>query len=495
MIGGEHPDLSPHRREGDVLMRTRRARTALVSAAACSLLLSMATPALAAPASPPTPVISPSLRAALPSPHAAHSGAVVPGITGIAAQKAGPRVSAAQRLAQIKAMSRATARHSGRQSRVAIRDARAGQATPGLASWSGTLHEVWGTNPNQTIYGAQATQSLDPGITVPSSSQDVLFTPTLDPSAIDCIEMTTAYFGGVVQVDAFDWCKANPTWGKITDVSTSFLGSYATTVNGHYFYSVQDVQTNPTTNSWTAYLYNYQTKAWDTYYTSASTSKLSGVGGGWDMDEVYTNYNAATAEGAYCTQTSGSLWESTGLQYQLTTGGAWTAATNANSRVGLTYPTGSFLGCANLGYALPSQNSTFAVTNATHGATEIIGTGSKRCIDTNQVKFADGTKEQLWDCHNGAGQTWTYNTDGELTVDGGKYCLDATGYGTANGTKLQIWSCNNTTNQEWTFSIHNTLVGVGSGKCVDASGYGTADGTQLQLWTCNATTNQQWTWG
>jgi Ricin-type beta-trefoil lectin domain len=183
------------------------------------------------------------------------------------------------------------------------------------------------------------------------------------------------------------------------------------------------------------------------------------------------------------------------MQYQTASGGSWTAATTANSSMNLAYPRGADLGCANLDYALPTENGTFAVTNATHGATEVVGTGSKKCIDTNQVKFADGTKEQLYTCHDGAGQTWAYNADGELTVDGGKYCLDATGAGTANGTKLQLWSCHNGTNQEWTFSVHNALVGVGSGKCIDATNYGTANGTQLQLWSCDDTTNQQWTWG
>ena len=477
-------------------MRTPRARTALVSAGACSLLLSLATPALAAPASPPTPVISPSLRAATPNPRAPHSGKIVPGITGAQARKDGPPESASRRFAQLstaarQAASQARASHHA----AAARSGSTGRLKPALSSWSGNFHGYWGTFPSQTIYGAQATDSLNPSLKELANGTQVQYTPTLDPSSIDTIEMSTMYGNQGNYIGAWDWGASSPGFDKITPINSSFLATYATLVSGQYFYSVQDVQTNATANTWTSYLYNYTTKAWDTFYTSSNTSKLSGTGGGWDMDEVYTQYNPLTAEGYYCTTTYGDLFESTGLQYQLSSGGSWSAATTANSSPNLAYPRGADLGCANLDYALPTQNSTFAVTNATHGAAEIIGTGSKRCIDTNQVKFANGTKEQLWDCHSGAGQTWTYNADGELTVDGGKYCLDASGYGTTNGTKLQLWTCNNTTNQEWTFSTHNTLVGVGSGKCVDASGYGTADGTQLQLWTCSATTNQQWTWG
>lgn len=469
-------------------MRTRSARTALVSAGACSLLVSLATPALAAPASPAVPVSSPSLRAAIPSARAPHSGKVVPGLTGALARRNDPPASASQRFAQLNGASHAAAH------RAAGAAGSAGDVRPGLVGWSGDFHGYWGTDPGQTIYGAQATQSLNPALVAPKTGSQFIYAPTLDPSGIDTIEMTTIYDAGGNYVGAWDWGAANPGFAKTAAINSGFLATYATKVNGVYFYSVQNVQTNATANTWTAYLYNYTTKTWDTFYSSSNTGKLSNSGGGWDMDEVYTAYNSSTGEGDYCTGTYGDTFESTGLQYRLSSGGAWTPATTANSVTNLAYPRGADLGCANLDYALPASNSTFSVTNATHGAGEIIGTGSKKCIDTNQVKFANGTKEQLWTCHAGAGQEWSYNADGELTVDGGKYCLDATARGTTNGTKLQLWSCNNGTNQEWTFSIHHTLVGEGSGKCVDANAFGTANGTQLQLWTCNATSNQQWSW-
>jgi hypothetical protein len=468
-------------------MHTRTSRTALVSAGACALFLGLATPALATTASPAAPVISPSLRAAIPPADAPHSAVVVPGITGAAARENDPPMSAARRFAELSS--------AGQASQQAGAAPRAGTVTPALSSWSGAFHGYWGIFPNQTIYGAQATQSLNPSLKAPTTGSQFIYAPTMDPSGIDTIEMSTIYDGGGNYIGAWDWGSSSPGFDKTAAINSSFLATYATEVSGRYFYSLQNVQTDATTNTWTAYLYNYTAKAWDTFYSSSDTGKLSNSGGGWNMDEVYTDYDSSTHEGDYCTSTYGDLFESTGLQYQLSAGGAWTAATTANSTPNLAYPRGADLGCANLDYALPTENSTFAVTNATHSGAEVTGAGSAKCIDTNGAKFTNGTKEQLYTCHNGTGQTWTYNADGELTVDGGKYCLDATGYGTANGTKLQLWTCNNTTNQEWTFSIHNTLVGVGSGKCVDATGYGTANGTQLQLWTCAATTNQQWGWG
>jgi hypothetical protein len=477
----------------------------LVLVGLCTVLFGLAAPAMATPLRPAATALSAAAsasRSAIPSPYAPHSGKAVPGITGAAAGKADPPVSAAKRFAQLnaashRAASHSAARHRAARHRAASQAAPAGpsaMATPGLSSWSGAFHGYWGTFPSQTLHGAQATQSLNPSITLGSSSPDIIYSPTLDPSGITCIEMSTIYFSDGDQVGAWDWCASSPGFKKVADVTSSFLGTYSTTISGHAFYSVQNVQTNPTTNSWTAYLYNYTTKAWDTFYTSANTSKLSNSGGGWDMNEAYTNYNASTGEGDYCTPTRGAFWETTGLQYQLSSGGAWTPPTPANSSTNLAYPRGSDMGCDGSGYALPTENSNWYVTNAGHAAAELIGAGSGKCIDTNGPVFANGTKEQIYTCHNGPGQTWTYNASGELTVDGGKYCLDATNYGTTNGTKLQLYSCRGTTNQEWTFSVKHALVGVGSGLCVDVTKYGTANGTQLQLWQCSDTSNQQWSW-
>jgi hypothetical protein len=469
-------------------MRTRSPRLALIPAA-CALFLAPAVPALAA--TPPPAVVTPSAaQPALPSPTAPYSGQTVPGITGAAAQENDPPVSASQRLAQINAVEQGTAESGA----AAAPPGPAGLAAPGIAPWKGQFHGLWGTDPQKTTYGAEATQSLNPRLTAPKTGAVFIYAPTLDPSSIDTIEMTTIYDGGGNYVGAWDWGAAKPGFAKVAIINSNFLARYATAVSGRYFYSVRDVQTKASTNTWTAYLYNYKNRAWDTFYTSSDKAKLSGNAGGWDQDEVWTDYDSSTAEAYYCTATYGDLFESTGLKYRLTAGGAWRAATPSDSTSTPAYPDGSDLGCGAVGFALPTENSTLAMTNATHGAAEITGSGSGRCIDTSGAKFTNGTNEQLWTCHNGAGQTWAYNGDGELTVDGGRYCLDATGNGTANGTKLELWRCRNTANQEWTFSVHNTLVGIGSGKCVNAAGAGTANGTQLQLWQCDAASSQRWSW-
>ena len=121
----------------------------------------------------------------------------------------------------------------------------------------------------------------------------------------------------------------------------------------------------------------------------------------------------------------------------------------------------------------------------------VVGQQSGRCIDLPGSNTSNGTQVQLWDCHGGTNQRWTYTANRQLTVYGNK-CLDANGQGTSNGTAVTIWDCNGQANQQWNLSANGTVTGVQSGLCVDASGAGTANGTQVVLWSCTGGANQQW---
>jgi len=121
----------------------------------------------------------------------------------------------------------------------------------------------------------------------------------------------------------------------------------------------------------------------------------------------------------------------------------------------------------------------------------IVGQQSGRCVDVPNTTTANGTQVQLWDCHGGPNQRWTYTAGRQLTVYGNK-CMDANGQGTGNGTAAIIWDCNGQANQQWNVNANGTITGVQSGLCLDASGFGTANGTRIQLWTCHGGTNQQW---
>ncbi|GII25991.1 glycoside hydrolase family 27 protein [Planosporangium mesophilum] len=124
-------------------------------------------------------------------------------------------------------------------------------------------------------------------------------------------------------------------------------------------------------------------------------------------------------------------------------------------------------------------------------ATVLRGVGSNRCLDDPNSSTANGVQVEIWDCHGGSNQLWTYTGSNQLQVLG--KCLDAYNNQTSVGTKVEIWGCNGQANQQWRLNSDGTITGVQSGLCLDVTGAGTANGTLVQLWTCNGGSNQKWT--
>ncbi|MEU5696193.1 carbohydrate-binding protein [Actinosynnema sp. NPDC020468] len=280
-----------------------------------------------------------------PAPDAPISGKLVPALRGEAARAAtGPLVGE-----QFRELGEA-------------RHAVPGAKTSSITPWTGALHVVWGSFPSVNSDGAQATHTINPGIHLSATNPDVVYAPTLDPSGKTCIEVTTFYWQGGNGVGAWDWCAASPGFAAVSWIDTTFVNTYTSQFQGVPAYTVQDVQTNATTNSWTAYLYNYTTSSWDALFTSADPGKLTNPGGGWDMFEVYTNYNSATGQGHYCTETYGTQFHATNIKIKV--GGTWSGLTTANSSV---TPPGSVsstsFGCNGLTFSLPTANSHWQVTN------------------------------------------------------------------------------------------------------------------------------------
>ncbi|MEU0881036.1 RICIN domain-containing protein [Lentzea sp. NPDC005914] len=122
---------------------------------------------------------------------------------------------------------------------------------------------------------------------------------------------------------------------------------------------------------------------------------------------------------------------------------------------------------------------------------QIVGVQSGRCADVPGATSTNGTQVQLWDCHGGTNQNWTYTSGKQLVVYSTK-CLDASGGGTANGTAVVIWDCHGGTNQQWNVNADGTITSAQSNLCLDAYGFGTANGTKLNLWSCSGQANQQW---
>ncbi|XVS61177.1 carbohydrate-binding protein [Actinosynnema sp. CA-299493] len=322
----------------------RRVAVAVVAAGA---LLVPALPGSAAASAADEPV---AVAGGLPTPESPVSGKAVPALRGDAA-----RAAAGAKLGEhvLKRGEEFQARHERR---------RAGTAAAPLPPWSGSLHSVWGTFPTVVSDGAQATHTVNPGISIPSGNPDVVYAPTLVPSGKTCIEVTTFYWQGGNGVGAWDWCAASPGFAAVAWIDSTFLSTYTTAFQGLPAYDVLDVQTNAVTNSWTAYLYNYTTSSWDALFTSADPIKLIDPHGGWSMFEVYTEYNPSTGEGYYCTETYGTQFHAANLKVKVS--GTWTALTTANSSV---TPPGSVsstdFGCYGLSFTLQTANSHWQVSH------------------------------------------------------------------------------------------------------------------------------------
>jgi hypothetical protein len=263
-------------------------------------------------------------------PGAAGPSHVVPGLTGQAAQAAG-----------------AVASEHFRQ----IRE----QAVP-----ADTLHADWGMFPTSPPLGAMATQSINPDVKLSSTGNETLYTPTMLPGPASCIELSTIDNSTGVQVGAWDWCADAPNFKKIAVADSTFMSTYTATVHFLKAYTARVVRTDAATNTWTASLYNQQTQAWDTFYTSSGTTKLTTSWKGWDAWEIYSNVNPSTGKGYYCAEAKGTTFESNDLMFTFN-GIDWKAARPANSQqVG---PSANY-NCPDLVFLVPTANSDFTTTVA-----------------------------------------------------------------------------------------------------------------------------------
>jgi hypothetical protein len=168
-----------------------------------------------------------------------------------------------------------------------------------------TIHTNIGTSFNASTSGAQATQSVSPKIE-PANPGTTLYTPTMYPSGGSCIEVSTAYFYSNQVVAAWDWCRAIRFVAEV-DIDKDFMNTYTK----HKNYSVQIIQTDPSDNTWTAYLFNYQSAQWETFFTQNGTSQV-GMGEGWDIYELYSELDGS-GESYACADLKRKRVESKGI--------------------------------------------------------------------------------------------------------------------------------------------------------------------------------------
>jgi hypothetical protein len=272
-----------------------------------------------------------------PAPAGDRTGGVVAGLTGEAAERAaGPAAEHFRELA------------AERSHRVSTAD------SAKLAAES-YLHTAWGTlfwQPNGK--GIRATHSVFTGADAVTHGGDVVYAPTALAPGGACMEMTTAYTSGGPVLWAWDWCGGNAGIGKLVTIDAGFLATYTTTVNGYAAYRTDVHQTDAASNTWSAYLYNYQTQAWDTFYTSSGTYDLDDPEFGWDIFEIYSTRDPATNQAWYCASMAGRKFEASDIEVNIN--GTWQAATTANTYPMGNLPSGSEFDCPALTFSVTKPN-------------------------------------------------------------------------------------------------------------------------------------------
>lgn len=212
------------------------------------------------------------------------------------------------------------------------------------------LHTAWGTFFNDTAStGLRATHTvLD---TTTTGGDDWVYAPTALPPGNACIEMTTAYTPTGPKLWAWDWCGGRDTVGKLVNMDAAFRATYTTVVDGRRVYTMDEHRTDAVSNTWTAYLLNYRTGAWDVFYTSGGTKSIPGAA--WDFFEIYTTVNSSTGAGYYCRDIAGTTIEATDIT--VSQGGTWVPAGPANSSLAAP-PPGSRFACPALTFSILRAN-------------------------------------------------------------------------------------------------------------------------------------------
>ena len=240
------------------------------------------------------------------------------------------------------------------------------------------LHDAWGIFfADNASTGLQATHTV---LNITTTGGDFVYAPTALPPGGACIEMTTAYTPSGPKLWAWDWCGGRDNVGKLVNMDASFQATYTTVVNGRRVYSMDEHRTSTTANTWTAYLYNYQSKAWDTFYTSTGQKDIPGST--WDFFEIYTTVNPSTGAGYYCHDLQGRTIEASNVK--VAQGGSWVPASRSNSSL-TTPPAGSRLDC-------PSMK--LNVVHANDDWTAQVGSGQPPAGNSYEAEASGNTRHR-----------------------------------------------------------------------------------------------------
>jgi len=114
-----------------------------------------------------------------------------------------------------------------------------------------------------------------------------------------------------------------------------------------------------------------------------------------------------------------------------------------------------------------------------------------RCIDVPHGQIVRGMHLQMWNCNNGAAQTFSYDdTNQQLTI--GNLCVESWGRGDPQDA-VGLGSCNGGANQHWKMVAskdYYQIIGINN-RCLELR-YGVKDnGAPLDMMDCDANRAQR----
>jgi streptogrisin C len=127
-------------------------------------------------------------------------------------------------------------------------------------------------------------------------------------------------------------------------------------------------------------------------------------------------------------------------------------------------------------------------TTSTSGTASRIKGYQSRCIDAGSA--VNGQPLTMQTCSELPAQNWTFLSDGTVRALG--KCMDVSGASTGNGAAVQLYTCHDGVGQKFVLQSNGELVNPHSGRCVDIPAESTAAGVKLQQWDCHLGVGQKW---
>ena len=104
----------------------------------------------------------------------------------------------------------------------------------------------------------------------------------------------------------------------------------------------------------------------------------------------------------------------------------------------------------------------------------------------------NGATVQVWDCHGGPNQQWSWDRDRSAIVSASGKCLAVrpSDMGSRRA-RVTVWDCSGNPNQAW--QRNGQMLVNAAGLCLSVPpGQTQMNGGQVTLWDCTGSPNQQW---